>query len=342
MKSAGVDGAITGFRAHCLIIDDPIENQKEAHSPVQREAIWQTYLSVLETRLEPPATQIIVMTRWHQDDICGRILQRDGTIEDGGLWRLLKFPAIAEDDDEIGRKEGEALWPEKYSAEYWREEMTKKGSYWSQAMYQQDPQPPAGSRIARESFRYFHSEGEILYLDQGDGTKKRIPREDCVAFQTVDTAQKIGQENDYTVVLTCLAGPNGEIIFDDIMRAKIEVPRQYGAIRAAGAKYNGELRFQAVEDKVSGTGLIQQARLDGQPFRVLKADRDKGLRADALEIAYENGMVYHRAGAPWLVDFEDELLWFPNGTHDDQVDTAAYAAILVRKGVARKREIEIL
>jgi predicted phage terminase large subunit-like protein len=106
------------------------------------------------------------------------------------------------------------------------------------------------------------------------------------------------------------------------------MPLQYGYVIDCKRRWPA-VAFQAIEDRVSGTGLLQQGRLNGMPFKPLEADGDKVRRATHIAIAYQNGTVYHKAGATWLTDFESELTVFPKGGHDDQVDVVAYAGILV-------------
>ena len=114
MVSSGISGSITGKGADLMIIDDPVKNRQEADSITYRDRVWNEWKSTLATRLHPNASVVIVLTRWHEDDLAGRLIN-----EEAGRWKLLNFPAIAEgsaegSDDLLGRAEGEALWPERY------------------------------------------------------------------------------------------------------------------------------------------------------------------------------------------------------------------------------------
>jgi hypothetical protein len=112
METAGVGGPITGKGADVLIIDDPIKNPEEANSPTQREKIWDWFQTTAYTRLEPGGAIILIMTRWHPDDLAGRLLKQ---MESGGEhWEVVSLPAIAEDRDLLGRKPGQALWPARF------------------------------------------------------------------------------------------------------------------------------------------------------------------------------------------------------------------------------------
>ena len=161
MRCAGVGGPITGKGANLLIIDDPIKNDKEARSETHREHQWDWLLSTARTRLEPGGVMVIVMTPWHQDDLSGRI--RAGKLK-GHPWVHVNFPAIAVNDEpEIGRKEGEPLWAERFDAnalEEQRQGMLQegKGAFWWSALYQCDPQPDEGTVILRKYLRYYEVE----------------------------------------------------------------------------------------------------------------------------------------------------------------------------------------
>jgi len=110
MKAVGVGAGVTGHGAHLIVIDDPVKNREEANSDVRRETVWQWYNDDLYTRLEPGGAIVLIMTRWHEDDLAGRILLSDRASE----WTVLNLPALAEDDDPLGRTLGEALCPERY------------------------------------------------------------------------------------------------------------------------------------------------------------------------------------------------------------------------------------
>jgi len=111
IDAMGIAGAAAGKGAHVLIIDDPIKNREQAESAVYRDKLWTSYTDDFLTRLEPAGAIIMQMTRWHMDDLIGRVIKNEGLVENGGAWQRLRLPAIAEDNDPLGRDEGEALWP---------------------------------------------------------------------------------------------------------------------------------------------------------------------------------------------------------------------------------------
>lgn len=337
VTAAGVGGAITGKGARIAIIDDPVKNAEEANSEVMREKVWDWYQSTLYTRLTPDGRIIVVMTRWHEDDLVGRLLKKEadeikeGTHK-GERWTVINFPALAESDDYLGRKENEPLWPEFGFDEHRLEQIKSDvGSYVFNALYQQRPSAAGGTIFKREYFKYFREEmiGNAFYFVLGE---KRYLKRDCWTFQTVDTANSEKTINDPFVVSTWMVTPQNDLFLYDVYRTHITGPDQKPLMKEQNNRYRP--RFQAIEDKTFGTNLIQEMKREGMTVRPIKVDKDKVTRSLVIAARYEVGMVYHREGAPWLTDYEDELLSFPRGRHDDQVDTASMAGEIVHSIVA--------
>ena len=158
MMTAGVGGPITGKGANLLIVDDPTKNDEEARSATCRTRQWEWWQSVATTRLRPGGLIVVIQTRWHRDDLTGRILehaQRKGT-----KWRQVKFPAVAEEHDILGRQPGEALWPEMYSRESLETIKAGRTAYYWQSLYQQNPQAEGGAEWPAEWF------GPDIWFDQ--------------------------------------------------------------------------------------------------------------------------------------------------------------------------------
>lgn len=139
MDAIGIDGAVTGKGAHLLIIDDPVKNRAQAESPTLRQRVWDAYTDDLLTRLEPGGAVALIMTRWHSDDLGGRLLAHEGD-----QWRVICLPALAEADDALGRAPGEALWPERFPAAVLAARREAMGAYAFAALYQQQPVARAG------------------------------------------------------------------------------------------------------------------------------------------------------------------------------------------------------
>ncbi|HOO13212.1 MAG TPA: terminase family protein, partial [Bacillota bacterium] len=148
MISAGIGAGITGQGADLLLIDDPIKNKEEAESETYRNKVWDEWQNTLRTRLHPGAAVIIILTRWHEDDLAGRLLNPEyGEVED---WTILSLPAIAEENDLLGRELGEPLWPEHgYDATWAEATKNAVGSMTWNALYQQRPAPAEGAMIKR-------------------------------------------------------------------------------------------------------------------------------------------------------------------------------------------------
>jgi predicted phage terminase large subunit-like protein len=298
--AAGVGGAITGSGANVLIIDDPVKNYEEAHSLTYRDAAWHWYCTTAYTRLRPRAAVIVIQTRWHQDDLAGRILA-----DDGGAWKVISYPALNE--------AGDWLWPERYTAaEY--ERLRLLNAYSWEALYQQRPTAPEGGLFKLAWFTYYNGEQPVY---------ERV-------IQSWDTAFKTGQAADYSACTTW-GQAGGEYYLLDVYRARIEYPELKARAIALNARWNPS--HVIVEDKASGQSLIQDLqRTTGLPIIPIKAEQDKTARAAPITGYVEAGRVHLPQAAPWLGDFLGEVGEFPHGAHDDQVDSMVHALAYMTKG----------
>lgn len=208
----------------------------------------------------------------------------------------------------------------------------------SAGQLQQRPSAAAGSMFEAKDFRYFSrkptEEGELFVFTDGD-RERPVPSEGCVWFQAVDTAMKVSDDAAYTVCVTIAVTPQPvRMLVVDVFRQKLTVPDQYEALRAQLAKWP-MVKFQAVEEAASGIGIFQQAQLDAHPMLPLKPHGSKETRASTIAMLYGQGAVYHLGGALWLAELEDELLSFPTGTFKDQVDSMAWAGIVLQSSQVR-------
>lgn len=337
VTAAGVGGPITGKGARIAIIDDPVKNAEEANSEVMREKVWDWYQSTLYTRLTPDGRIIVVMTRWHEDDLVGRLLKKEKEEIEAGThvgerWTVINFPALAEENDYLGREVGEALWPEfGFDRDRMLQIFADVGSYVANALYQQRPSAAGGTIFKRQHFKYFQEIDYLgsKYLQVGE---KKFLKSACWSFQTVDTANSEKTINDYFVVSTWTVTSDNDLLLYDVYRTHITGPDQKPLMKEMVNRYRP--RFQAIEDKTFGTNLIQECTREGMTIRAVKVDKDKITRSLVIAARYEVGKVYHREGANWLTDYEDELLSFPRGKNDDQVDTASMAGEVVHSFVA--------
>jgi phage terminase large subunit-like protein len=319
MVTAGVGGPITGRGADLLVIDDPLKNAEQAASETIREKQWEWWLSTARTRLEPGAVVVLVMTRWHEADLAGRLLM--AAREGGDPVIEIRLPALAERGDPLGREVGEALWPERYSRAYLERTRRTVGPYWFSAMYQGRPTPEEGGLFDRRDFRYFELRGEEVVLRRPDGSRKSFGVEWCRKFQVVDLAASEKQSADYTVMTEVWVTPDSDLLVRSVHRDRIAVPDQPEFFWHHHA--GGPVKFEAIGYQ---GGIVQTMLREGFPAEPVHPDADKVTRAGVAGVRYRQGKVYHLAGASWLHAFEAELLAFPSGEHDDQVDTIAYAA----------------
>jgi len=327
--SSGIGGQITGEGADLLIIDDPIKNRQEAESIKYRQRLWEEWESTLSTRLSEDSVVIVIMTRWHEDDLAGRLLNKQNEFN----FEELRLPALAEENDPIGREIGEPLWPDKFSKEYLvnrKESLSSK--VWA-SLYNASPFRDEGQMFKSSDYNYF-TETKNSYVLYNEEKELRVKQSLCFIFQTIDTSLKDKNDNAFTVMATWALTPNNNLLLLDIFRERLQVPDLYPNLIKQRLKWNPQMQY--VEDKASGTGLIQKCKRKGKPVRPIQADNSKEIRAIDIATMYENGMVYHKKGTAWVKEYEDELNKFPDGEYDDQVDTASYAGIIVENNMLKR------
>jgi predicted phage terminase large subunit-like protein len=306
--AVGREGPITGRGAHLFIIDDPLKGPEEAHSETVRRALHDWYTSVAYTRLQPGAATVIIQTRWHQDDLAGWLLREHA---DEG-WEVISLPAIAEIDEHF-RRVGEALWPEQFPVEALQQIRTAIGEQAWARLYQQQPAAAEGVIFKREWWR--------LYLEPPQLFKRIV--------QSWDTGFKAGAENDYSVCTTWGVADNGYYLLW-LWRGRVEFPELKRKLKSLAEQYNPNAIL--IEDKASGQSLIQELRSETSlPIRAVRADSDKVTRAHAVTPLIEAGRVFLPEDAAWLADYLEELSAFPNGLHDDAVDSTTQALNYLRK-----------
>lgn len=298
--AAGVGGGITGRGADLGLIDDPIKDRKEANSQTTRDNIWNWYVSTFYTRLMPGAAIVLTLTRWHEDDLAGRLLKAQK--EGGDRWTVLTLPAIATGPDELRRQEGEALWPAWYPKETLEKIKLVIGSFEFASLYQQAPYVEEGNIFKRSWWQYF----------------RETPKQYDEIIQSWDTAFETGEENDYCACVTLgVLGTNIHII--DLFLQKLEFPDLKRAVVVQANKFNPNAVL--VEEKASGKSLIQELRRNTRiPLIGRKADRDKVTRAQAVTPMIEGGRVFLPEWSMWKDDYIASMAAFPTGAHDDDVD----------------------
>lgn len=300
---SGVGGPLTGKRLDIGIIDDPIKNAQEALSQTTKDGVWNWYITTFTTRLSKNSGQIIMATSWAQDDLSGRVIKFSPRA------KVLKFPAIS--------PEGLALVPELHPIEKLLETKSIMSDYFWSAMYQQSPIALGGNMFKTDEFRDYEVAPKLKWR----------------AIYG-DTAQKTKEHNDYSVFQCWGESWDGQAVMIDQVRGKWEAPELLVQAEAFWNKHkaesNGTLRSFNVEDKSSGTGLIQTLKHKGIPIIGIQRSVDKITRAmDAIPLI-QSGNVLLPRNAAWLSDYLSEFAAFPNGNHDDQVDPTmdALAGIL--------------
>lgn len=342
MSCVGAGGPITGKGADLFIIDDPIKNDAEANSPTYRENVWNWFKSTAYTRLEPNGIIILIMTRWNEDDLCGRLFESENVVEatpkilddvfsqetdntNSNYWLLVKISAIAKSDDLLGRAKGEALWKSRYPIEVLNNIKNTIGDYWFSALYQQEPSPLGGFIFKRSSFRYYEQdESHFFYNFNNNNKNERVTssKGDCTIFATVDLAMSMSQTADFTAIVIFAVSRKNEVFILEVVREHFEPSEHLDILINIHKRWKPQVI--GIEKVQYQTSLIQSALIFGLPVKELLPDADKVTRALPMAARLESGTVYFPADAPWLADFENELLIFPNGKYDDQVDAFAY------------------
>jgi predicted phage terminase large subunit-like protein len=317
----GIRGSLTGKPADIIIIDDPVKDLETARSPANREAAWGFWTSVVIPRMGPHTKVVLIQTRWHEDDLAGRILKHEGS-----EWTVLSIPAISEGgQDPLGRPEGVPMESVRGDRD-WARTRRNVGEYVWAALYQQRPAPQAGGLFKTEKMKYWRAlpsvpGGTGLRLQLGD---RIIPLQDCWRFITCDLAASTKTSADWTVAAAWAVTNDSDLVLLDRFRDRIEESDHWSHINPLRQKWGVDIVF--VESAMYGTTMVIDATQAGVPLSELKADTDKFTRAIPASARMDAGKVWFPAMVSWMSDWTLELISFPNGAHDDQVDVFAYAA----------------
>lgn len=325
-RNTTVRGSITGESLDLGLVDDPVKGRKEAGSESVRNETWEWFTDDFFTRFSDDAGFLVIMTRWHIDDLVGRLKENMGS-----EVRIVSYPAIAE-KDEPNRKIGEALFPEHKPLEFLLERKSTMATPNWEALYQQNPQIVGGNIIRGSWFGRYKIPPVIKYR-----------------IIYADTAQKTKESNDYSVLECWGLGEDNKVYLLDLIRDKWEAPDLkrkaidfWNKHKGKDATNLGALRKMRVEDKASGTGLIQEIRRDGKfPIDGIQRGTDKYTRLLDVQGYIESGYVIIPDDAPWVQDFVDECEAFTaddSHKHDDQIDPMI-DAINDMLGVKKKRLI---
>jgi len=319
--ATSVGGVLTGRGADYLIIDDPLKPD-EALSETQRTAVNDWFDHTLYSRLNDKRTGciIIIMQRLHEDDLVGHVLEQED-------WKLLRLPAIAEQDDihivqlpfgtrTVRRRAGEALHPEREPLEVLASMRRAQGEYNFAGQYQQTPAPLGGGMVKASWFKFYSTTD--------------VPVQFELVFQSWDTANKVTELSDFSVCTTW-GLKDQKLYLLNVLRERLEYPDLKRAVAVQAARFNP--RNILIEDKSSGTQLIQELRQNGV-HAVASYDPqglDKIMRLHSVTSTIENGFVYLPERAEWLAPYIHELTTFPSGKYDDQADSTSQALDWAKK-----------
>ena len=312
-RGAGVGGGITGMGGDYIIIDDPIKNREEANSLTYRDKLLDWYASTLYTRQEKDAGILVTLTRWHEDDLAGRLLELSKT-PDGDKWEVLTLPAIREDLECAydPRAEGAPLWPEKFDLQSLLTTKATIGSYEWAALYQQRPSPGEGGLFKREWWRRWKRKPDDLegYIQSWDCTFKDTNSSDYVVGQVWAQSRKY---------------PARRYLLDQ-RRGRMNITVTINAIRELKSKWPQTERI-LIEDKANGPAIIDVLTNEIPGIVPVDPKGGKVVRANAVTANVEAGNVYIPDSdiADWVGDFIEEFAAFPSGRHDDQVDAMTQA-----------------
>ncbi len=305
--AVGRGSSLTGRGATALLIDDSLKDQEEASSETIRERLHDWWGTTASTRVEPGGFMLNIQTCWHLDDLAGRCIRQseEGT---GPAWDVLKLPAIAEDNDPLGREPGEALWPERFPLEVLLEQKkTMIPSHWS-ALYQQNPIPAEGNVFPMSWWQHWDT----------------LPVFDTM-IQSWDFSFKDAKKSDF--VVGQVWGRKGASFFlVDQVRARMSAKDSISAIRSLTQKWP-QARAKLFEDKANGPALKSLLQHEVGGIVPVNPKGNKVARASAASPFVQAGNVFLPlpAQAPWVNDFIIEMGQFPNGSHDDVCDAFSQA-----------------
>lgn len=292
-----------------ILIDDPFKDRASADSPTIRQNVWDWYTSTLYTRLAPGGGIIIINTRWHMDDLSGRLLAAEAA-GDGDTWQVINFPALAEQDEPY-RKTGEPLSPERYSLEQLQKIKSAIGSRDWETLYQQHPVPDTGAIFRDDWFKYW--------------TPTDLPNRFEAMAMSWDMTFKDSASSDF-VVGQVWGKQGAQFFLLDQVRGRWSFTETVEQFIRLSEKWPHATR-KYIEDKANGPAVIDTLKNRIAGIIPVEPDGGKTARAYAITPLMEAGNVFFPAPGlcPWLNELTSELLQFPSAAHDDQVDALTQA-----------------
>lgn len=326
MRAVGVGGGITGHGGDLIVVDDPIKSREEAESEAYRERVWDWWTDDLYTRLEPGGAMIIIMTRWHEDDLIGRILSG----ELAGEWTAVSLPAEAEENDPLNRNLGEPLCPDRYDAAALEDRRQVLGSYAFSALFQQRPAPPEGGMA---------EEGWFTVLDVVPADTMKVRAWDFAATK----AKTMSERGPDWTVGTLLGFKSDDWFVEDIVRERV-TPGAVFDLVCEVAERDGKGVPIVFEEEGGSSGKMSSyalvTRLSGWIIEPVHVTGDKVSRAMSFLSQARVGNVKLKR-ALWNKAWLREIANFPVGTYDDQVDSASLGFNKM-KHMYRKAKIRVV
>ena len=302
--SVGIGGALTGQPSDLLIVDDPIKDRREADSKVFRDNNWDWWTDTASARLAPGAPTILILTRWHHDDLAGRLLKSDTG------WELLNIPAQCEDPttDPLGRAVGEFMASaRKRTPTQWEQRKKAAGPATWASLYQGNPTPTVGNIFPRTAWKTWTT---------------LPPLHDATVIQSWDMAFKATTTSDY-VVGQVWAKAGADYYLLDQVRGRFDFPETLTQFRALTARWPQAVA-KLVEDKANGPAVIAALRHEIPGIIPIEPEGGKIARAHAAQPLVIAGNIY-LPDVPWAADLIEEAAAFPNGANDDMVDAFTQA-----------------
>jgi len=322
LVAAGVGGAITGKGAHILVIDDPVKNREDADSETARNNTWDWYTSTAYTRLAPGGGVLVIQTRWHDDDLAGRLIT--AMDEGGDEFEIVNYSAIAEDDEEF-RLAGEALHPERYDVDALKRIRRAVGERDWNALYQGNPVSDEGAYFQRDWFEFY---------DLND-----LPSADELTYYTAwDLAIGTKEENDFTVGITVALDRQDNLWVVDMQRGKWDGMQIVDKIIDTWEQFKSQITGLERGQIELSLGPFLQKQISerkawGLYIEPMKTGRrDKQARARSIQGMMQAGKVLFpdSSQCTWSLAMQNELLRFPAGAHDDIVDALAWVGLLIQ------------
>jgi len=324
--TTGVRGPLAGHRADLVIIDDPVKSHAEADSPTLRDRLWDWYRSDLTTRLKPSGRIVLIMTRWHEDDLAGRLLAHSGE-----EWQVIRLPALAEDPDPLDREPGSALWPEWEDETALQRRRDNLGERAWSALYQQSPRPMEGSL-----FRVEHIESLDVAPASDGGLMVR-------AWDLAATAASGANDPDWTVGVKLLRDHSGRFVVLDVVRLRGS-PRGVEAAITEAARVDGRAVVIGLPEDPGQAGRHQVAyltrELAGYRINSSRETGAKTTRAGPVAAQVEAGN-FSLVRGTWNHAFLEELRDFPFGRKDDQIDALSRAFNLLTESGLPSRSLGV-